>query len=146
MFRRIISVCRIQQERREVCHVSLERSREVREKRALMYTRLKPLTSSKRHTPSHSNTTGSSSDGRSRRVRAEALATREGIDKFEAGLGLSVAMESRPHSTGGIAATQSKDPSSDYVAQIRKRVQDNEHARKVSVVHALICLYKSQPF
>ncbi len=128
---------RIQQERKEMCHVSLVRSREVREKRAQMYTRLKPLpTTSTKHTPSRGHTTGSIPQGsRSKRIQAEALATREGIEKFEAGLSLPVSMDSRPHSTGGTrtaaTATQSKGPTSDYVTQIRKRVQDNEHARKV---------------
>ncbi len=115
----IFLLFRIQQERREVCQKSLERSREVRESQSHMYARLKPLFPSKaspahscnttdsvagsKPSPTRSKTTGSV-PGRSVRVQAaEALATRDGIDRFEAELSLrSEPMETRPYSTGSI--------------------------------------------
>ena len=110
---------RIQRERREVCHKSLERSREFRESQSVLYTRLKPLYPSK-PSPTRSKTTGSvpghsgpskpsptrskttsSVPGHSGRSQAaEALATRASIDSFEAGLSLRSA--TRPHSTGSM--------------------------------------------
>ena len=98
---------RIQTERRELCHKSLEKSREVRERQAQLYAKLKPLSPSKPPpTTTRSKTTGSITErGRSRRVQAEALATREGIDNFEAALtlrGATTVSETRPLSTGNI--------------------------------------------
>ncbi len=85
-----------------MCHKSLERSREFRESQSLLYTRLKPLSPSK-SSPTRSKTTGSVPGHSGRSQAAEALATRAGIDSFEAGLSLrSARMETRPHSTGSM--------------------------------------------
>ena len=106
-----LSLSRIQQERKQLCHKSLENSRVVRERQAQLYAKLKPLSHSKpspRTPGGRSRTAGSLSSDKSRSHRqAEANATRESIDAFEATLGQKTAPptiggELRPFSTGSL--------------------------------------------
>ena len=106
-----ISPSRIQLERKQLCHKSLENSRVVRERQAQLYAKLKPLSPSKpspRTPGERSRTAGSLSSEKSRSHRqAEANATRDSIDAFEATLGQRTAPptiggEPRPFSTGSL--------------------------------------------
>ena len=142
---------RLHEERKEACQKSLEKSCQVRERQTQMYAKLKPITSSKSasrkpkspHPTSSQQTAELLATERVRLARSKAIAaeTRASIDEFESSIRGRVAMASGGQGgvgteSGGedrgrdIERNLSTGLTADYVAQIKRRVQDSLVARE----------------